>query len=276
MTRGDIVEPTEALNMAESSLRHLVRSVLGDSWRDIEGLPSEETLTARRAGEVKSRPGVEVQTNNTLDYLYIKELRHIFLQRRREFGEVFSDKPTFDALLKLLSDYRNAPSHARPLQPFENALVVGASGYIVNNITKYRNDRDDTGSYYPVILSVTDNFGTELTYGAQEPQPFEGLRSGPKLDVGQIVTFSGSGSDTRGRELTWELHIANMPYIPFDSIPRARRTGTTVELDWTVTEDDVSARTLVEVRMASSGRHHLSGTHDASRSCYYFIRPPLD
>jgi hypothetical protein len=273
-----VVEPTEALNMAEASLRHLMHEILGCQWLSVQGAPKPELLQQRLESAQASHTGRRV-SHNLLDYTYIKELQTLYRQEHRRFGEVFRDKKTFEALLQLLVDYRNTPHHANPLMPYEADLVSGAAGYITNHITRWRNERDDLGSYYPTILSVVDNFGTVLTQSGWKSNPKHSgdYLYGPNLDVGQTVAFTCTGSHPRGRTLTWALSPGELNEYHF-SPDRAVVTaeGESAVLEWRVEDHDVSPSRPVLIHLIAQSRHHRWNGCDDGRVIRYFVRPPLD
>lgn len=226
------MQPTEALILAELSLRSLIKSVLGTTWAELPGLPSQDTLLDRKRGEAANRPGVEV-SSDPLDYVYIKELQKIFHQRRGQFGDVFPDKARFDALIDILASYRNAPFHARSLKWFESDLVTGGSGYIVASITRWRSNRmDDRSTDYPVILSVSDEWGNEFWAGGA-PTDMKDVT----LEVGQVVHFTCNGSDADDRPLLWDLHVGQPSRL---NAARDSSKGSSTTLTWLVGKQDVS------------------------------------
>ena len=238
------MEPTEALIQAELSLRNLVRTVLGDEWRTLPGLPDQETLDGRRQGEANSRQGVAV-SQDPMDYLYIGDLKKIFDQRRGQFGEVFSDKARFNELVRILVTYRNTPFHARSLTWFESDLLTGAAGWLVANITHWRNAQTGREGDYPEILAVTDDTGQ--AFEVVRIQSYKAPDLGT-LDVGQTVTLACQGVDGDGRPLIWRL-FNGVPGNPLFALDEAR--GTAVSLRWTTSARDVSAGVALHVTLSA-------------------------
>ena len=274
------VEATEALISAELSMRNLVREVLGDEWREVPGLPTDEVIQERRRGEASNRPGVRIN-EDPLDFLFIRELRSILSQRRNRFGEVFPNQARFNAVIDLLTEYRNTPFHARNLTWFERDLVSGASGYITAAITHWRNAQDvDDELDYPSIISVSDEWGNELRHGT-DPSSYGSDRSYEAisiLDIGQTVRFTCRGSDADGRPLQWRLYAENGLY----GSVAAQEVGEVAELSFSTTAEMVRPRHTVVVTLSIADseyppRHSYGITHngyDDVRHGLYVVRRP--
>jgi hypothetical protein len=270
------MEPTVALNMAETSLRHLIRELLGDNWRSVPETPSTSSLERRRANAQESHPG-RVVSQDLLDYTYIKNLQNIYKQERDRFAQVFSDMDMFETMLQVLVNYRNTPSHANQLMPYEADLVSGAAGYITNQITLWRNERDDDVSHYPRILSVVDNWGVELTPNGYDYSGGGNL-FGNKLDVGQVVTFTCTASHPRGRPLKWYMHTG-VRFMQFNTgYVQQVAGGESTLIQWLVEEEDVSTANHVIIWLVGESRFHRESEmgYDDQRAINYFVRPPLD
>jgi len=263
------MEPTDALIQAELALRNLIRTVLGTTWQDAPGLPDAQTIDNRRRGEANSRQGVLI-SQDPMDYLYIADLKKIFDQRRTAFGDVFADKSRFNELVRILVAYRNTPFHARSLTWFESDLVSGASGWIVANISHWRNTREDREGDYPEILTVTDDTGQALRVGYLGSYNYPDLGS---LDLGQTVTLTCRGVDADERTLVWRLYN-HQPYDP-DEIPLDEARGNSVKLTWTPSTEAVAPRVDVCVTLSAEDEYpRLYSSCDAIAAGYYAVLRP--
>ncbi|WP_280880403.1 hypothetical protein [Streptomyces pseudovenezuelae] len=253
------MEPTEAINGIEASLRLLIRSVLGSDWVT-RGTLDVATLEARREEERKRRDGAAIESD-LLAYTHIYELRKIIVKNWEEFKPALLERKRFDIYMDRIEDFRNVPMHSRDLLPFERDLLSGIAGELRNVVTIYRSQRGPDLNHYPVVDSLVDSFGNEFNESGAH---FTNLR----LQVGQVVDFHCRGWDAQDRDLNWKLLTRNFRGEA-DSA-----TGDTVNLRWVVDESAVGENTSIEIEMTSSGKYHRHRSWDFSTRFAYHVDPP--
>jgi hypothetical protein len=257
------VEPYEAINSLEGSLRGLIHDVLGARWIENSGLNSE-TFEQRRTEEAARRKGAAVE-QDLLAYAHIYEIRKVVAKNWEKFKPALGDKKNFDVYMDRIEDFRNAPMHSRELLPFERDLLSGIVGEIRNLVTLFRSQQGPDRKHYPVVESVVDSFGNEIS---TIPSTGGMTNTGIRLQVGDKVEFACRAWDVQDRDLTWKL-LKRMR----DVIDSA--TGNSVSLEWIVQDDQVGEGTTIDVWMSSSGRYHRSGGGwDFRHTVYYSVDPP--
>lgn len=266
------MNPYEAVRLVELDLRQLVRVVLGSSWVEAAreyGAVDETRLEAKVADERGRRPATVVSTD-LLDYTEFTQLQTLILDGRWDaFAPALGKKKHIETYLSKIAGFRNPTMHARSLLPFEEHLVLGISGELRNRIAIYRNSQEESSMYYPVVDSITDNFGnthdgvTDLI-----------TQTGVRLEVGETVTFNCRATDPEGRELHWRLNNNAAGHSEADEA-----VGSEVVLSYTFTRADVGERVPLLMTMRSSGEFHRQpgsrGT-DATAMFHYAVNPPRD
>lgn len=267
------VNPYEAVRLVELDLRQLVRAVLGDSWLDVAakaGVVDVAKLEAKVADERGRRPAAVVSTD-LLDYTEFTQLQVLILETQwNAFAPALGKQKHIETYLAKVAGFRNPTMHARALLPFEEHLVLGISGELRNRIAIYRNTQEQSSMYYPVVDSITDNFGN-----THDGVTNAITQTGVRLEIGDTVMFTCRATDPDGRELLWKLtnnagHVHCQP---------DEATGDEVILSYTFTRDDVSERVPMLISMRSSGEfHRLPGLHgvDATAMFHYAVNPPSD
>lgn len=264
------VEPVEALQAVENSLRGIVKVVMGDTWRTADGAPTQRRLERSRERERdRDRRDGAVVSDDLLNFTELSELTAIIRSNWQQFEQVFGDQDRTGAFLGVLEDLRNTVALSRELLPFERDLLNGVTGQIRNQVTLFRSTRESAESFYPVIETVTDSFGNLGGNNSDADMRNTDVR----LSVGDTITFHCTGWDPRGRELTWSLLVQSR------DTPRELISGGAVHLPWIVAEEDVGEKVWVRVRVTHSGRHHRMtqwGDFDDERVYTYDVNPPPD
>lgn len=280
------MEPTAALQSVETVLRTAINRVFeGEIWLQAPGAPKKEDLVLKRTAEEKRRDGVVV-SSNLLEYAEIHHLTAIIIHQAswEKFKPIFEDKKRIEAYFEIVKDVRNAIAHSRTIVPYERELLSGAAQHLSNLLSLHGLSDDATQRYYPTIEDVVDSFGTagrplgkEHWYAEYADTPT------PRLEVGQVVKFSGRAVSARGKDITWYW----MTSLPNEIFPQIAEIGTGLELnyEWTVTEKEVREYADYTVYIVSESNYHrhsalyLGGNKvpaDDARHFTYSINPPVD
>jgi hypothetical protein len=269
--------PSSALESCETALRqllvHVLREKHGTDW--MSAVFNEKQLAGfadRREPEQKKRTsrGVAVVSDALIDYTQFFELLTLAAKHWELVAPALGKKADTFALLRRIDDLRNTVAHNRALRPFEEDLIAGIAGQIRNMVTIYMSTQDESGDHYARIEEVTDSFGHEIDAVQTMHASSVSLDTGITLNVGDVVTFRCRASDPHNRNLTWTLQ----PY-PGSTTATATATGEDVELQWTVTEANVSADSSVWIRLISGSPYHRwSGRNDGWADFHYRVNPP--
>lgn len=259
------VEPSEAINALEAALRGLIHDVLGSNWQDKSGLDVEK-LEQRRTEEAARRKGSAIE-QNLLAYTHIYEIRKIIEKNWEQFKPALVERKRFDVYMDRVEDFRNAPMHSRELLPFEKDLLAGVAGEIRNLATLFRSQQAPDRQHYPVVESIVDSFGNEMSVSQMSTS------TGMRLKVGEKVQFACRAWDAQDRIIKWE--ITTRGRSAFNSVT-SRAEGSSVTLNWTVSTHDVAELASVEIEMSSTGKYHRSRNVDFSHTIFYSVDPPND
>lgn len=269
-----VVNPYEAVRLVELDLRQLVRAVLGSSWLETAragGVVDVANLEGKATVERGRRPAAVV-SSDLLDYTEFTQLQNLILKKQWDaFAPALGTKRHIETYLSKIAGFRNPTMHARPLLPFEEHLVLGISGELRNRIAIYRNTKEQSSMYYPVVDLITDNFGnnhdgiTNLI-----------IQTGVRLEIGETVTFTCRATDPEDRELHWSL-TNNAHGGPDRQIDEA--TGNEVTLSYKFTRADVGEQVPLLVNLRSSGEFHRRAGYpvsDAGAMFHYAVNPPRE
>lgn len=264
------MEPSAAIAVIETDLRHLVRVVLekahGFDWlaKNLDAAAVDK-LQERLEEERKRRAPAKVPSELTA-YMHLYELRKVIEKTWQEFSSALGEKKEFVVLMDKVEDFRNAPAHSRELLPHERSLLDGIAGTVRTQVTMYVSSQDPDNRHYPIIESIRDSFGNEPTSESMKFNPL--VETGLMLQVGTVVEFDARGWDPQGRDLTWRWGV---PSTTSDS-PSV--SGNEVHFIWSPTEDNVGAGCFLTVDMLSSGRYHRGAGVDHSVIFRYSVEPP--
>jgi hypothetical protein len=253
---------SDAINALEVSLRGLVWAVLGDAWLS-SNTKLREALEQRLNEEIARRDGARV-TRDLLAYTHVYELRGLIEKNWVQFKPALKDRKRFDVFMDAVEDFRNVPMHSRSLLPHEESLLDGISGTIRNLTTLYRSELAPDGRHYPVVESITDSLGTEVS-----PKRLSHTFTALRLQVGDELHFHCRGWDPQDRPITWVLKLGTT------GRDLDRKVGSDIVLSWRVTEENVGELAQIEITMSSSGKYHRSSFYDESCIIVYAVDPPL-
>lgn len=272
------MEPQVAVATLERALRLLLTRVLRAAWPGdwLERVTTPELLArwrSRYTDERAKRPGVTTVAPVGLDYSELHELIDIADANWDKVAPALGKRHSMVPLLKHFERVRNTASHSRDLMPFERELMSGIAGEIRNKVTIFMSTQDPAGDYYPRMESAHDSFGATIAV-REEMGEIAGLvpdgSARTVLRVGDVVTFTCTGTDPKGRDLEWTLALPN-------ARPPAVRapSGEPVELEWHVAGEHVSEACTVEIYMSvADSPYHRWGWFDHRTYFMYTVRPP--
>jgi hypothetical protein len=272
------MEPTDALRSIETALRLLISDVLGETaWLSSKGAPDRARLEQRQLEEARRRDGASVSVR-LIDYTETYHLTALIEKNWDKFQPALQDKNRTLAFFGVVEDVRNSVAHSRNLVPFERDLISGIAGQIRNQISLFRNERTNSGRYYPLIESVRDGFGNE---GGKD-QDLEPLNRLARLEIGDVIKFEGTAFSARGKGIKWQI-VPNTSPSYYSSYATATDVaeGDSVDFEYVVTEDNVGETFALQVRIATDSKYHRYTTgnitpFDDSRAFLYAVNPPED
>lgn len=253
---------------AETSFRWVVREVLGDTWQGKLNEDQVDNLKQKCEEEDKRRDGVRV-SQELLDYTETYELEKLILKNWAAVQPILNDHARTKVYLGIMLDIRNTIAHSRPLTPSEKLLLAGVAGQVQNQLSVYRSSSSGPTAYYASINYVRDSLGrlAENHYGVPPP------RACARLEVDQHVVLDCSGSDPRGRLLTWEFKLSGN-HNGMAPVALGTAEGDTVTFDWRVTEDHVGEGRTLSVYLHNPSKFQRLNFGDESVSLTYDVNPP--
>lgn len=154
----------DPINGVENALRDLVEVVMtrkiGPQWISSAGVSVErvEKWKERRAEEPKRRPGGSTE-DRLLYYSDFSDVVSIIQKNwSGEFKTCIDERKRFDVYTDRLAAFRNPDAHSRMLRPFEEHLVEGICGELIQEITVYLSSGagGPEPEYFARIEEVTD------------------------------------------------------------------------------------------------------------------------
>lgn len=166
-------DPSQALTTLESAVRQVMRSAYaseyGPGWFERVTSPDQrEKWKTRRKDEAPKRRGVVQSPTLELDFSELWELIAIAGKHWPPLASALGKQKSTMPLLETFERLRNAVSHSRTLQPFEQELLSGIAGSIRNQVTISLSATDPSGEYYPRIESITDSYGNRIDPGRSQ------------------------------------------------------------------------------------------------------------
>ncbi|XVV14378.1 hypothetical protein ACQP2X_08550 [Actinoplanes sp. CA-131856] len=271
------MEPTAALRSIETALRLLICDVLGSpGWLAAPGAPSEDRLRERQAEEAKRRDGATA-SQNLIDYTETYHLTTLVVKNWEKFQPALNDKARTVAYFGIINDVRNSVAHSRDLVSFERDLISGIAGHLRNQISLYRSTKTASARYYPLIEDLRDSFGREgQSYFTD--QAFRPV-IGPRIEVGDILTFMGTAFNAKGRRTRWEVRTSKH-YHQFTAPENVVAEGDSVSFDYLVKSQDVDEKFIIDIRIVADSKYHRVSlgdeAYDDIRIFTYSVNPPPD
>ncbi|WP_426593822.1 hypothetical protein ACPPVS_18855 [Cellulomonas sp. McL0617] len=273
------LEPTVAVTTLERTLRQLLSRELRLAWGAgwLERVTTVEQRAAwqgRYEQERTRRPGASAVAPVGLEYSELYELIAIASTHWDKVAAALGKRAKILPLLEHFERVRNTANHSRELMPSERELMSGIAGEMRNKVTIHVSSQDAAGDYYPRIESASDSFGSAITVW-DEVGELAGTVAEPAprmiLQVGDVVTFTCSGTDPKGRDLEWTLTRSTGG----EAVIVLAASGDPVELQWHVEENDVGEAIAVSTHMSATGaRFHRAHGFDYRTFFMYVVRPP--
>lgn len=195
----------------ENSLRDLINLILsknkGANWWNNCGL-SENRINAWKASKEREQKRIKNSDERLIYYSEFFDLKEIVKKNwETEFCRIFKSKKEFEILFDILEQYRNPEAHRRELLPFQKYLILGVSGKLRTEITKYFSKMETGESYYSRLEFVQDNLNNTWVRGRQKI-----IRTRKTLRVGDKLEFTLTGSDPKGDEIMFTVLPNSIPY----------------------------------------------------------------
>jgi hypothetical protein len=279
-------DPSVAIHSVEASLRMAIHDILGDSWKDkLTGENSLEKLEHRREEERKRRPVAPVP-DDLLEYVYTHQLKDLILKNWEPFSKIFGNQQQTSVFLKYVVKVRDSIAHSRGVTIFERDLISGIAGHIRSLVSNYRQEKDRSSSYYPLIEEVIDSWGTKGVENARSARydyyysDEYALEGNPppdprRLHVGEVITFQGSAGEIEGLLLNWSVARGD---ADFANYRETIATGPNFEFNYTVTEDDIGEDVIISIILSTNSEYHrhnnYTNMYDDSVQFLYIVEPP--
>lgn len=273
------LEPTVAVTTLERALRQLLsrelRAGWGHGWLERVTTPQQRDRWQERYEQERARrPAVWGLPVVGLEYSELYELIAIADKHWDKVAAALGKRAAILPLLEHFERIRNTASHSRDLMPFERELMSGIAGEIRNKVTIHMSAQDPAGDYYPRMESAVDSFGAAIAIWDQMSEIAGTVPdTSPRivLQVGDVVTFTCTGTDPKGRDLEWKLNRSGGG----DQVVVVGASGDPVELVWRVEDIDVGESVAVSIYMsAAGGRYHRWNWYDHRTYFMYVVRPP--
>lgn len=261
---------TEHLKSCENSLRDLFHYILsnkfGENWIDLCGVSSDR-IQQWKDRQIEDERRFCHYEPRLIYYADFYDLKNILKKNwDKGLSQVFSKYKNYEVFLNLLNEFRNPDAHRRELLPYQKHLIVGISGKIRTDITRYFSMIDTSESYYPRIESVQDSVGNTWAMGKSEAFDKQKV-----LRPGEQVQFKVSGTDPKGEPISFGLHPMTTPH--------AVEWNSSGDFSFTVKESHVQNKLWVSLLLKSDREFHATrevgvGPVDAIVKFGYEVLPP--
>lgn len=261
------MDATDALRAIETALRLSIFKVLEGGWLTALGAPDISRLEANREAEAKRRDGA-VTSDDLLEYTETYELTQIVLRNWESFQVVYKDKKRTEMYFGVINDVRNTVAHSRELTVFEKDLLSGIAGHLRAQVSRFRNDLDDSMIYYPLIEKVRDGLGNPGLLASE--QGYE--KPMARVNVGEELSFVGNAYSADGNPVIWKVQKTNSRHISTEQDEVA--VGDSVEFSYRFSEADVNEHLHFGVVISTPSKYHRYPGADDVRYFHYQVSPP--
>lgn len=205
------MEINQALKEFENSLRDLINTILtnakGQNWFNNCGL-SENRINSWMESKEREHKRIKNSDERVIYYSEFFDLKEIIKKNwETEFCNIFKSKKEFEILFDILEQYRNSEAHRRELLPYQKHLILGASGKMRTEITKYFSQMETGESYYPRFEHIQDNLNNNWVRGKSKT-----INTNFTLRVGDKLEFTLTATDPLDEELLFTILPNSVPY----------------------------------------------------------------
>lgn len=243
-------------------------------WRAHVGERVLQGAESAQVNEAASREGAALGGGDLLDFTYTASLTRLVLDNYARFEDILGSEVITRGFLTFVQQIRNTPAHSRDLLPHERDLLAGAAGRVQNQVAIWRARNDSPTRYYPLIESVTDDFGRSGMNNPHEVIATANPIPIPRLEVGHVLRFGASAYPARGLQMEWRATF--LPFTPFGAqdlwTPDA--VGNAVTLEVPVDSARIGESGFVLVELRSSSAYHRTQQNDDARWFQYHVNPP--
>lgn len=254
---------TDDLAATENSLRLIVDRVAQDAYGPdylsrLGVKPKSIEAWERNRVRESERRGAGIHEERILYYSNFYDLEQIVLESWPLYEPVFKHREQTQVFLQKLRELRNPDAHRRELTDAEKSLIVGMSGELRTQITRYLAERDSPDEYFPKMEMLRDSLGNS----------FGGLKR-PVVRVGAIIEFIAEAWDPFGAalEYRWTVHPDHPETVEEWSLNN--------RFTWRVQSNQVANPAWVNVEMRGPREPHAEGHRDAGWSIAYTVLPAV-
>ncbi|MBI5356658.1 hypothetical protein HZB78_03520 [Candidatus Collierbacteria bacterium] len=148
---------------------------------------------------------------------------------------------------------------------------------LIPDPTRPPEDKSSYGydSYYPIILSFSDNKGGLIKYSQYNQYPYGSQNTGITLKTGDSITWKAEASDPKGRQISYNLNSNSQR---FNDIYGRGEYKTTSQFDYAITEEDIKSagdtlRMVLYIRSEKDNYRTGGGGNDDSTYLDYKLQP---
>lgn len=243
-----MTDANQSIQQLENALRDILTYVgktnLGDNWVEESGVEPRKIGNWQRA-QRRERENSGQADPRIMYYSDFADLKDVCaLLWDHGVSDIFSNQEQLIVLLDLVKQYRNGNAHSRGLLPFQHSLIIGISGKIRTEITRYMSEIEAAHPYYARLDSVADNLGN--TWALGESKVVICLN---KLRIYERLEFTVYGTDPRGGQVEFAyMAVPNQHIVP--SV-----WGTANDLGIELNESNVSRSFSIHIAIRTDGRY---------------------
>ena len=254
---------TDDLAATENSLRLIIerigRDSFGDDYLGRFGVSADvlRRWERSRAAEAQRR-GAGILEQRLLYFSNMSELIAILRDNWPLFDPVFRQRDRTEVFLDKLRELRNPDAHNRELTDSEKSLIVGISGEIRTQVTRYLAERDSADEYFPRMESLRDSLGNAF-----------GTSKRPVVRVGATIEFVAEAWDPFGAPLEYQWSV--QPHHS-DTVQDWSQNN---RFTWHVQACQIANPAWVNVNMRGPREPHAEPGRDVGWSIAYTVLPAV-
>lgn len=134
-------------------------------------------------------------------------------------------------------------------------------------------------SYYPIILSLSDNKGGQIKTSAYNQYPYSSSITGITLKVGDTIKWKAEASDPKGRQILYCFYSNSQRFTDLFCRENGKfKYRTNSEVEFTITEEDLKEvgenfAIVLSIRSEKDNYRRGSDGDDDSISLNYKLQP---